>query len=102
MYDTIKISDFDKVGHDYCIDLEIDVSFDVSHNGIENIKIDGVWDVTDRSNMKELEVKDFNQEEINDLNVRLEKEMWDKQDEYESDVYLSHADDAYDDYKDSF
>lgn len=100
MYDTIKVSDFDKAGNDYCIDLEVDVSFDFTHDGVEHIQIDYVYDITDKSNPKELDLKSFNEEEISDLNARLEKEMWEKQDEYENDVYLAQADHAYDTWKD--
>ncbi len=99
MYDMIKITDFDKTGNDYCIDLEVDVSFDLSHNGIENVVIDAIWDVT-TDDSKELELKDFSQDEIADLNARLDKEMSDKVLEYEHDIYLSQADKAFDDYKD--
>jgi hypothetical protein len=101
MYDTIKISDFDKTGNDYVVDLEVDVSFDLSHNGIENVSIDSIWDVT-TDDPKELELKDLTQDEVADLKARLEKEMSEKELEYEHDIYLSQADDtddAYDDFK---
>lgn len=99
MYDTIKVTDFDKEGQDYYMDLEVDVSFDLTHNGVENVSIQSVWDVTS-DDPKEIELKTLTQDEIADLKARIEMEMFEKQTEYEHDHYLSQVDDAYDDYRD--
>lgn len=98
MYDTIKVTDFDKEGQEYYLDLEVDVSFDLTHNGVENISIDSIWDITS-GDPKEIELKELTSEEVSDLNARIDKEIFEKQTEYEHDHYLSQVDDVYSDYK---
>ena len=96
--DTIEVPEFYKENESEYIDLEVDVSFYLTHNGIEDLNIDSVWNVSSEE-PQELNLKDFSKEELNDLNSRVEKELFDKQEDYEHDIYLAQADKAYDDFK---
>lgn len=104
MYDELIIDDFDMESEDgLCVRLEVQVSFDMHTDGIENIEIDNVWDISDDNvrNHKELSLrKDFTSDELKALKGRVEKQLFDNIDKYENDIYLSMADSSYDDWSD--